>query len=343
MGVGTVFIGMIVTALVLSPLANAHSDSRADIFYLKEDIAKSREAITSYEKLIESQKAKIPDLEKKVDELKEKERIAREWDSFNDTPETRDELAKARLNLTNAENELKTTNDYFIELLNKKNAELAKIGEIDSNILSKEKQLKTESAQSLVGLERIIGVDTSKTCKTIIKNGFDSTCPSIEDLIQLDTSNPLSGKFGMYDGVFQRGKPLVKNDHELYRFDADFGIILNPSSNVANRIKMIIIEPSLTTYLNPIDMVKMNNTRTVNHDRYVHNCENAVITADNWKFLLPDTIHYLRTGCTVTQFNSVETINDPVTEIDISTSRHWQDARKLESDMIKCKELCFEY
>lgn len=342
MGVSGVVL-LIVSLFISHYAVDAHATTRGDIFAMNAEIEAEKATVKKYETLADEQKIRIASLEKAYDELKERERIAREWDLLNDTPETRAEAEKARNSLAQGGTDIDVAKERLVEFLDVINSSQVRIASLVRSISEGETDLRRAESDGLRGLTHFIGVDLSGTCKIMLKNGFTTDCPDMSELLQLDNSNPLSGKFGMHDGLFQRGMPLVKNDHELYRFDEDFGIIVNPSPNLASRIKMIVIEPSLDTYVLPSDMTKTDNTRTVNHQRYVHDCKSAVITAGNWKFLLPDTIHYLRTGCTITEFDEVEAIDDPVTEIDISSSRHWQEAQALEQNKIRCKGLCFEY
>ncbi len=71
----------------------------------------------------------------------------------------------------------------------------------------------------------------------------------------------------------------------------------------------------------------------------------AMITSDNWKALLNDTIHLLRNDCDLsyTEFEDREFIPTILSEIDITTSPFWQYTQWLNSSIERCKTLCFEY
>lgn len=342
MGYCIVVFVVSILALVFIP-HDAHAVTRSEIYHLEKNINEIRDKIKSYENSIITWKKNIQIYEVSLDEFIEAERIAREWDRFTDTQGSRDALRVAHQNVITAENRLNDAKKEFNRILDLKNTLFVTIQSLEKKLSNDEKILKDNSQTNLAGLTKVIGIELSKTCQIMIINNFPTDCPTYQDLQDLDTSRVESGVFGYHDGFYQRGQPLVKNDHRLYDFEKEFVIVVNPSGNLASRIKMITIENSLDNYFLPYDFVKKDHTRTVNHDRYVDSCKNAVISASEWKGLLPDTIHYLRTGCTVTGYDSVEKITDPITNIDITTSPFYQYTLWLDDTKQKCKGLCKQY
>lgn len=341
---GTIILAIIPVLLILTVNPpDVHGVTRSEIHHMKTQVNELRDDIESLNPSIESQRNKVNLLKSNLEVYKNDERRANEWDRLTKTTESRDNAINAYQKVKNTETQIKNETDKLESLISKKNAINHTIQQLEKKIKSDELLLKKNSKILLQGLTRVIGVEISKTCQTMIIHSFETDCPSYRELQSLDNSLLASGEFKEINGFYQRDKPLYNNDHVLYDFETDFVIIVNPSGNIASRIKMITIESNMDTYLTAFDMKKIDDTRTLNHDRWVDSCKNAVINSSNWKFLLPDTIHYLRTGCTVTAFDSIEVIEDKITEVDLTTSPNYQAKWKHEADVIKCKGLCFEY
>jgi len=216
--------------------------------------------------------------------------------------------------------------------------------------------LTIDKSNTFSNLETRIGVSLSKTCETMIRNGFDTACPSYKQLIQLDNSNAISGKFITDDdGFFHRGSEQTQNSYRYYWNDNQIRIIVDPPGTMLDRIKMIYIQPNFDTYIvredktidNKFEIITGNRTLTsgdktksitfdvrnqtdtfatvLYHDRYIEKCSQAKINADNWKFLLPDTIHLMRNQCDrdYTAFEEREVILPEYSVIDITTSPNW--------------------
>ena len=89
-----------------------------------------------------------------------------------------------------------------------------------------------------------IGIVLSETCITLIKNNIDSTCPSYELLLQVDSSNTkVSGEF-VFDesGFFHRDTPQLKNSHMWYQFETQPRIIVDPPDS--SYLHTIVIMPN---------------------------------------------------------------------------------------------------
>jgi hypothetical protein len=225
--------------------------------------------------------------------------------------------------------------------------------------------LTLDKSDSFSHLETRIGVSLSKTCETMVRNGFTTTCPTYKQLIQLDNSNPISGKFITDDdGFFHRGEEQTPNSYRYYWNDSIIRIIVDPPGSMMDRMKMIYIQPNFDDYTVRADMTIHdefeiitgnrtlsygNQTRLVEfdvrnqtsefgivvyHDRYIEKCSQAKINADNWLFLLPDTIHLMRNGCDrdYTAFEEREVITPNSTDYSPADSPEWnilQEAKRI--------------
>ncbi len=222
-----------------------------------------------------------------------------------------------------------------------------------------------DKSNTFSNLETRIGVSLSKTCETMIRHNFTTTCPTYKQLIQLDNSNPISGKFITDDdGFFHRGDEQTVNSYRFYWNDSQIRIIVDPPGSMLDRIKMIYIQPNFDTYIvredktidDKFEIITGNRTLTsgdktklVNfdvrnqtdtfatvlyHDRYIEKCSQAKINADNWLFLLPDTIHLMRNQCDrdYTAFEEREIITPNSTSYSPVDSPEWnilQEAKRI--------------
>ena len=314
--------------------------TREDIDLMKvsiEDIRKELLILNADHIIIED------DLIEEESNLKDQKALAKNSKIWNDYAET----VESREDLRVANDKVRETEKTLRDLESEKQSSI-------NEILSKENtmnqlQIQVDRAEDIIqenariekqGLTRVIGIDLSKTCKILLMNNYDTDCPTYNLLEQMDSSLPQSGEFDYIDGLYQRGKPLVHNDHRLYDYDEDFKIIVDPSPSLRQNIRMITIENNFDTYKTKIDNIKSNNTRTLHHDRYVESCFSATINSAKWLPTLYDTIYYLRSGCDGSTIETLETIVDEKTEIDITTSPSYQYRLWLEEAKERCKVRC---
>jgi len=109
---------------------------------------------------------------------------------------------------------------------------------------------------------------------------------------------------------------------------------------MAERMRLITVTNNFDIYFTPEDLKMDNNVRTWHEGRYIDSCYHGIITSEDWQFLLPDSIHYLRTDCKVTQYDELKIELIDYTNIDITTSPNWQYEQWLKSIKESCKELC---
>jgi len=159
---------------------------------------------------------------------------------------------------------------------------------------------------------QLIGIQLSQVCLTEIKNHDYSSCPSYQTLAKYDnTYHSLYGKFVDTNGWYHRDNPRIPNYYQVYN-PGKAVIAVDPEENFILNAQNIIIQPKNFTYINVNDVVGNNHTRIEYHDRYNNQCKEEWISYSD--FLLNDTIKYLQSGCTKTNFvdhKLIQTGNQP--------------------------------
>ena len=287
---------------------------KLDIEKLNKELSELKSNQTEYDNL-------IPLLEQRYDQAKTKE--AKSKADYENVPsgskldkwnESRDSLKALKDDLTDKKLD-KLRVDARIREINKL------LGTTTKELAVQQKEINKIDNSGI----QTVGINLSNTCILMLQNNLTSYCPDYRMILdlKLDSSHKYSGAFNYTDGYYHREKPYVKNDYTLYDFH-QANLIVDPSQNVAARIKMITITSNFNQYLLEGDIVKENNTRIIHKDRYVLNCNEAIINADSWLETIADTIQYLRRGCTGTLLNTVDVIHDNVTKQDRTTSAKYK-------------------
>lgn len=340
MGIGSNVILLIFAVLLVALYPDtADALTRSDLDKLQVQIKAVQKSITITEDNIISQKDIIEKNEKLVTEYKElfrqaKAAIGDSWDSLKFIDE-------AELNLTNAEKNLKESKDKLVKYLNEKSGFIKTLTALQDKLEKDKVQLRIENRYDYSHLVKLVGVQLSKNCITMIENNIPSDCPDPKDLVQLDSSiTYYSGEFNE-DG-FREPSKFAKS-WRAYDTDDQVRLIWDPPQGMADRIKMITIESSLDAYFSPTDFKLNNSTRTWSETVYIDNCNDGIISSVNWKHNLPVVISELRQGCIngLDEFDKSEVL--PFTELDIAQTASWKYKIKMEQDKIRCKGLCFEY
>ena len=146
------------------------------------------------------------------------------------------------------------------------------------------------------------GIVLSSICIRMLSNNITTNCPSYEEIMVLfpDTTNQNAlGEFQEIDGIIQRGKPNLLHPERYYDRSDGSVMWIDPPNEVRKRIKMIYLEPSLPPYKTGEESLIMNDYNvSFQRDRYITpNCGEAKITAENWVFLLGDTMNFLKHNC----------------------------------------------
>lgn len=192
------------------------------------------------------------------------------------------------------------------------------------------------------------GIVLSNTCLTMLTNNLTSNCPTYDQILTLfpDTSNQkISGGFVLKDGIIQRQEPPYENHYKNYIFSEKDLLWIDPPGDVLDKVHLITITSHDFTYKIKNQIIT-NNTVLIGQGRYVTpNCRSAIITADNWLFLLGDTMQYLKHNCDkgFTNFNEIKIKTWERTIHDITTSYKWQLDQWIKESKEKCREKCFEY
>ncbi len=128
----------------------------------------------------------------------------------------------------------------------------------------------------------------------------------------------------------------MEKSYNYYAFEKDTFLFIDPDAATSLNLGMIVIEAQLGQY--PISYEVEDNTRILGVGRYIDNCRNAVISAENWIFLLGDTIELMRHDChpTYTLFNDTKKIYANYTKHDITTSTKWLHDQFIEWVKINC-------
>lgn len=196
-----------------------------------------------------------------------------------------------------------------------------------------------------------IAIELSKSCQA------SPNCPTWSDLLPYDNSNQMiSGKFVKVNGKDVRHCSNIKNSLAWYDYNNKNKtvIFVDPCYKESIYMHRITIVPSLDNYHtkdqmkvkeigNIKDFKPIQNIRTISHTRSVQNCDQAVITAKDWKPLLDDTIQYLLTGCGETKYKTTSDIIQNITKHDIATSSKYkleQYAKYVKENCLKARNSC---
>ena len=207
-----------------------------------------------------------------------------------------------------------------------------------------------QAVPSLVATRPITGtygnfitVELVGSCLTLAKANLTSTsCPTYRDLQVFDTTNQkISGKFFDDNGFYHRGKPMYKNYQLSYqKADYPWVVCVDCSKQIMMQSKQIIVKGANYHYTLNTDSKIINNTRNEYSQRFVDGCMTATIAYSD--FLLNDTINYLKSGCTETNFKEKTTIIKPYIKHDISTSKAYKDQKWLEAAKKLAKTNCLK-
>lgn len=185
-----------------------------------------------------------------------------------------------------------------------------------------------------------ITIELSNTCLRLIKNNMTARCPTYTELIKFDNTNQkISGSF-INDTWYHREKPYIINHDLMYTDSSKTIICVDCSKAVMMKAKNIIIEASSFIYKLGSDSHITNNTRHQYSMRYVDGCSEARLAWSDW--LLNDTINYLKSGCTKTQFKEKETIYKTYTKFDITTSQAYKNQKWIEEAKKLSKTNCIK-
>jgi len=336
MGVSNVSFFVFAVLLLIVIIPDTYALTRSDLDNIEKTIEDNLIRIDNIDKELITQREIISNDEHVIEDAKDKLRdIKRDshgtWSDFIliDNQE--------KLILTNTDT-LNDSKDKLSDLLAEKSNLIKENEELTNEFDEQIKFLRVPEKFDPTGYAKLIGIELSQNCKTMILHNIPTSCPDPRLLQQLDSSiTELSGEFGD-DGW--RLKSPVEKSWRYYDIDPQLRIIVDPPQGMADRIKMITIQSNFGVYFIGDDRTFQNNTRTWHEGRYIDNCKNAVIGTDDIGFMLADTIFTLRNNCTHSNYEEIKTEIITPSIIDITTSPNYQYSLWLAESKVNCKELC---
>lgn len=150
----------------------------------------------------------------------------------------------------------------------------------------------------------LIGIQLSGTCLTYAKANMNSSCYSYKDLITLDNTDKfIAGKF-IDIPYFHRATPLVKN---FWAFTNSSLVMVDPNNSFTLNAKMIIVNIKNFTWIDKTENGTSGGQSVKYHiDRRMSGCDEAQVSSNYT--LIRDTILYMESNCTVTNFNDTKVI-----------------------------------
>lgn len=338
-----VYFFIIVFCVAIGVITSADALTRSDIDIFKSELKQKELQITELDIRISEQKITIQNREalsdSKREELREtKANMGQSWDALLAVDNMEKEYDDSLKSIQEAK-------DYLITLLNEKSKLVLALKMSNSDLIKMDNELKNQKNPKfdVSKITKLIGIQLSNSCINLIKNNLPNDCPSYETLQQLDTSLETSGKFEFKNGYYHRQSPQYINSWRLYDHDPTPRIIVDPPQGMAERIKMITINPNFSVYFTASDQKLDNSTRTWHEGRYIDNCKQAYISSTDWLNVLPDTVATLHNNCTHTSLKELKTEQMPFTDLPLGETRWYKDKVWLEESKVKCKGLCFEY
>ena len=151
-----------------------------------------------------------------------------------------------------------------------------------------------------------IGIQLTNVCLTDLKNHLNSTCFNYNDLKVFDNTNPLWAGRWVEQPYEHRLNPKIKN-HENFNPNP-WVVMVDPNADYTLNAKMIYVADKSFTWIDPNDASNKGLAMKTHVDRYVSpNCMEATVAPN--LVIIDDTIKYLESGCTITNYNDTKIIN----------------------------------
>ncbi len=196
---------------------------------------------------------------------------------------------------------------------------------------------------------KFFGITLDNTCLTKIKNNISGSCPTYPEIMALfgDTSiTKVSGNFSYIDGIYQRGSPKIQNSFLYYgQMNITNGIIVDPPADHKRHLHMIEIKAHLDDYLIQENRGYNSSEHSIEmgHGRFIDECRDTYVNAEEWIFLVGDSINYLNHKCNenYTHYTTTSKTFLPYVEHDISTSYKWKLEKWIKESLKNCtNRLC---
>lgn len=323
-------------------IPNVYAMTRADIESIEAQILSKEKQIPALDNKISEQKIVIVNRESAADQKREelrdvKDRMGQSWDALLSVERIEKEYQDSLKSLQQAK-------DLLISLLNEKSQLILDVKTLNSELVTGKKEIK-QTKFDVSKITKLIGVQLSNSCIDMIKNNIpNNPCPTYEELESLDTSRrEYSGQFADDNGFYHRMAPKFINSWRIYDSDPTPRIIVDPPQGMAERMRMITINPNFSVYFTEGDQKLDEGIRTWHEGRYIDNCKQAYIGTNDWKRILPDTIATLHNNCSHTSLDELRQETMPFTELPLGETQYWKDKVWLEDAKERCKGRCFEY
>lgn len=341
MGIGVLIISL---AVLIAGSQYADALERSDIDNFKAQTKDKEKQLSNLETKISEQKITIQNRETLADQKKDqlrdvKNNMGQSWDALLSVERIEKEY-------NDSLKSVKEAKDYLITLLNQKSQLTLDLKLANSELIKLDRELKNQKNPSfnVTKITKLVGIQLSNSCINLIKNNLPNDCPTYEVLQQLDTSRiEVSGEFGFKNNYYQRLTPQYINSWRLYDHDPTPRLIVDPPPGMADKIRMITINPNFSVYFTASDQKLNEGIRTWHEGRYIDNCKQAFIGSNDWKRILPDTIATLHNNCAHTSLEELKQESMPFTDLPLGETRYWKDKVWLEETKERCKVKCFEY
>lgn len=180
---------------------------------------------------------------------------------------------------------------------------------------------------------KALGIIISKSCQ------LSPDCLKYSTIRDFDNSNQvMTGQLVMKNGDYYRKATSNQNNYRWLEYSSNYTVLIDPPLKFYAQIPLITIVPSLDEfhlkgqfgvheYKLQTDAKATQSLRSYSHTRYVDStCTNAIITAKDWKKVLPDTIDYLRNDCDYRHTTLTTVTNDikTLTTHDLASSNKWK-------------------
>lgn len=192
---------------------------------------------------------------------------------------------------------------------------------------------------------KALGIVISKSCL------MSQKCLHYSDIRDFDNSDStMTGPLVLKDGDYVRQASSKQNNYYWLQYSKNYTVMLDPALKFRDQIPLITIVPTLDEfhlqgqfaikeYKLQADAKATQDVRSYSHTRYVDStCTNAIITAKDWKKVLPDTIDYLRNNCDSkhTKLTTITNEMRPLTKHDLGTSNKWKLDQFYKNVIEKC-------
>ena len=160
-----------------------------------------------------------------------------------------------------------------------------------------------------------VGIVLSQACINMESNNITSDCITYDRLKNLENVNPLLKGVWVNNPYPHKIYPTFKGVWNYY--DGPPVILVDPPSDFMKRARILTVQSNSFTWQSPNDI--NNNTQLVQHlNRFVQSDCNEGIVSSDYR-LIRDTVLYMMSGCTKSNYNDVKIIHRAEIPFDLDT------------------------